>query len=146
MLKNAHLTFSQCYHANKLTDTRTPRSILNNVLTSATITNTLIHSMFKKSTIKALNKWVKVFKNGPSKICGRQSLRNFKFYGLLTQERHWLIWTSLVKWNVFGVNGKLDYNSTIGKHQVHRESSIWTWRIYSVFYFEDFQSIWRSSK
>ena len=24
------------------------------------------------------NKWVKVFKNGPSKICGRQPLKNLK--------------------------------------------------------------------
>ena len=27
--------------------------------------------------------WVKVFKNGPSKICGRQPLKNLKWYGLL---------------------------------------------------------------
>ena len=27
-------------------------------------------------------KWVKVFKNGPSKICGRQPLKNLKLYGL----------------------------------------------------------------
>ena len=27
--------------------------------------------------------WDKVFKNGPSKICGRQSLKNLKGYGLL---------------------------------------------------------------
>ena len=26
--------------------------------------------------------WVKVFKNGPSKICGRQPLKNLKCYGL----------------------------------------------------------------
>ena len=29
------------------------------------------------------NKWNKVFKNGPSKICGKQSLKNLKGYGLL---------------------------------------------------------------
>ena len=28
-------------------------------------------------------KWVKVFKNGPRKICGRQPLKNVKGYGLL---------------------------------------------------------------
>ena len=28
-------------------------------------------------------KWVNVFKNGPSKICGRQPLRDLKWYGLL---------------------------------------------------------------
>ena len=28
-------------------------------------------------------KWVKVFKNGPSKIFGRQSLKNLKSYVLL---------------------------------------------------------------
>ena len=28
--------------------------------------------------VRANNKWVKVFKNGPSKICGSQPLRNVK--------------------------------------------------------------------
>ena len=28
--------------------------------------------------------WDKVFKNGPSKVCGRQGLKNLKWYGLLT--------------------------------------------------------------
>ena len=27
--------------------------------------------------------WDKVFKNGPSKVCGRQPLKNLKGYGLL---------------------------------------------------------------
>ena len=31
------------------------------------------------------HKWGKVFKNGPSKIRGRQSLKNLKGYGLLKQ-------------------------------------------------------------
>ena len=31
------------------------------------------------------NKCDKVFKNGPSKICGRQPLKNFKGYGLFKQ-------------------------------------------------------------
>ena len=30
------------------------------------------------------NKWDKALKNGPSKICGRQPLKNLKGYGLLT--------------------------------------------------------------
>ena len=30
-------------------------------------------------------KWVKVFKNGPSKICRRQPLKNLKWYGLFRQ-------------------------------------------------------------
>ena len=30
-------------------------------------------------------KWDKVFKNGPSKICGRQPLKSLKEYGLLKQ-------------------------------------------------------------
>ena len=29
--------------------------------------------------------WDKVFKNGPSKICGRQHLKNLKGYGPLKQ-------------------------------------------------------------
>ena len=28
----------------------------------------------------AIQKWVKVFKNGPSKICGRQPLKNFTWF------------------------------------------------------------------
>ena len=29
--------------------------------------------------------WNKVFKNGPSKICGKQTLKNLKWYGLSKQ-------------------------------------------------------------
>ena len=29
--------------------------------------------------------WEKVFKNGPSKICGRQPIKTLKGYGLLKQ-------------------------------------------------------------
>ena len=32
-----------------------------------------------------INIWDKVFKDGPSKICGRQPLKNLKGYGLLKQ-------------------------------------------------------------
>ena len=31
--------------------------------------------------------WDKVFKNGPSKICGRQPLKNLKRHGLLKQTK-----------------------------------------------------------
>ena len=31
---------------------------------------------------KLHNRWNKVFKNGPSKICGRQPLKSLKGYGL----------------------------------------------------------------
>ena len=39
--------------------------------------------MFSNSLV-----WDKAFKNGPSKICGRQPLKNLKGYGLLG--RLWL--------------------------------------------------------
>ena len=32
-----------------------------------------------------MNIWGKVFKNGPSKICGRQPLKYLKGYGMLQQ-------------------------------------------------------------
>ena len=32
--------------------------------------------------------WDKVLKNGPNKICGRQPLKNMKWYGLLKQTYH----------------------------------------------------------
>ena len=32
-----------------------------------------------------MNNWVKVFKNGPSKICAKQPLENLKWYGLPKQ-------------------------------------------------------------
>ena len=34
------------------------------------------------------NVWEKVFKNGPSKICGRQLLKDLKEYGLLKLTTH----------------------------------------------------------
>ena len=35
---------------------------------------------FSKNLLKGI--WDKVFKNNPSKICGKQSLKNLKRYGL----------------------------------------------------------------
>ena len=37
------------------------------------------------NTWKWSYKWVQIFKSGPSKICGRKPLKNFKEYGLLKQ-------------------------------------------------------------
>ena len=37
--------------------------------------------LIKKSVFDIMNIWSKVFKNGPSKICGRQPLKNLKRYG-----------------------------------------------------------------
>ena len=37
-----------------------------------------------KQTIEK-DKWDKVFRNGPSEICGRQPLKNLKWYGLIKQ-------------------------------------------------------------
>ena len=57
---------------------------LYNILRDCQIHEKIIGSrLFKilgleKKTIK----WVKVFKNGPSKICGRQHLKKLKLYGL----------------------------------------------------------------
>ena len=39
-------------------------------------------------TLKTVNIWDKVFKNGPSQICGRQSLKNLKGYGLLNKRNN----------------------------------------------------------
>ena len=39
--------------------------------------------------------WDKVFKSGPSKICGRQPLKNVKGYGLLNGFLRYLI--SIIK-------------------------------------------------
>ena len=38
--------------------------------------------------------WDKVFKSGPSKICGRQSLKNLEGYGLLNVSSRFLVKTS----------------------------------------------------
>ena len=70
--------------------------------------------------------WVKVFKNGPSKICERQPLKQFKWYGLRKQPGS-LKWTSsgklftqfyffnitqftIKKWELLGY--KISYNFT----------------------------------
>ena len=44
-----------------------------------------IISMMTKITKNPKMKWDKVFKNGPSEICGRQPLKNLKGYDLLRQ-------------------------------------------------------------
>ena len=38
-----------------------------------------------KKLVFVIKIWNKVFKSGPSKICGRQPLKNLKGYGLLKQ-------------------------------------------------------------
>ena len=40
---------------------------------------------FIKSCLNSSDKWVKLFTNGSSKTCARQSLKNLKWYGLLRQ-------------------------------------------------------------
>ena len=47
-----------------------------------------VHTFLSTITQKAnaqMNKWERVFMNGPSKICGRQPLKKLKWYGLLKQ-------------------------------------------------------------
>ena len=48
--------------------------------------------------------WVKVFKNGPNKICGRQPLKNLKWYGLLKAAFHkfYLVY-SWIPWLIFNM-------------------------------------------
>ena len=49
-------------------------------------------------------KWDKVFKNGPSKICGRQPLENLKWYDLLKQtislQRFWRLSSTNFTWSI----------------------------------------------
>ena len=40
-------------------------------------------AIVNRQELHSCDKWDKVFKNRPSKICGRQPLKNFKEYGLL---------------------------------------------------------------
>ena len=40
---------------------------------------------YSSVNINSMFIWDKVFKNGPSKICGRQPLKNLKGYGLPKQ-------------------------------------------------------------
>ena len=42
--------------------------------------------LLKLQARKGSNKWNKVFKNGPSKICGRQPLKNLSGYGCLSKQ------------------------------------------------------------
>ena len=43
----------------------------------------MFQNKFKPIQIIRYNIWGKVFKSGPSKICGRQPLKNLRGYGLL---------------------------------------------------------------
>ena len=44
--------------------------------------NLILKLKTKMKDLRNIN-WDKVFKNGPSKICGRRPLKNLKEYGLL---------------------------------------------------------------
>ena len=44
-----------------------------------------IMQKFVEISLSRINKWTKVFKNGPGEICGRQPLKNLKGYALLKQ-------------------------------------------------------------
>ena len=48
-----------------------------NILLFSALKEVRMHKLHFASEIRVRNKWVKVFKNGPSKICGRQPLQNF---------------------------------------------------------------------
>ena len=52
---------------------------------SGNISTSYMHSNYFQCPRVGSNTWDKVFKNGPSKICERQSLKNLKGYGLLKQ-------------------------------------------------------------
>ena len=52
----------------------------------------LIRQVILPKMINILYKWEKVFKNGPSKIFGRQSLKILKWYGLLRQSSTNFTW------------------------------------------------------
>ena len=43
---------------------------------------------FCNSSYCSIRKWVDVFKNGPSKICRKQPLKNLKWYGLRRQQNY----------------------------------------------------------
>ena len=48
-------------------------------------TNPLFIKRISFCLLRTKDTWDKVFKNGPSEICERQPLKNFKSYGLLKQ-------------------------------------------------------------
>ena len=68
------------YTANQITVFYITAILLLNVLMILQKAN--IFNTPRLSTILNI-KWDKVFKNGPSKICGRQPLKNVRQYGLL---------------------------------------------------------------
>ena len=47
------------------------------------VISVLSHFTCQNIIMLCSNVWMKVFKNGPSKICGRQPLKHLKWYGLL---------------------------------------------------------------
>ena len=49
----------------------------------SSVRRNMIIMFYFQSTLRFRYKWDEVFKNGPSKICGRQPLKNLKQYGLI---------------------------------------------------------------
>ena len=81
---------------------------------SINLKNFIYHqvSMRKRSPyISILNIWVKVFKNGPSKICRRQPLKHLNYMVCLSTNFAWSI---------------LEYLESYDSHQIHFEKDFTT--------------------
>ena len=81
-------------------------------------------------SVSFLQIWNKVFKNGPSKICGRQPSKILKGYGLLSFSFTWSILEYFVPYvlKCFGFSGKPSKNK---KHRVY--SYVFLWHFWNKF-------------
>ena len=65
---------------------------------SCILKQTFMYDLFVDDRRYSTNHWDKVFKNGPSKICARQPLKNVKWFGVLTaQKMKFSVWLHLLK-------------------------------------------------
>ena len=63
----------------------------------------------------------KIFKNGPSKICGRQPLKNFKWYGLPSTN---FIWSILEYHDPYGNCSLVLSDRTYSRQNLENENKI----------------------
>ena len=64
--------------------------------------------------------WVQIFKSGPSKICGRQPLKNLKWYGLIRQSSTDFTW-SILKY----LNSYIHSFNFFKKRQPWKTTNLW---------------------
>ena len=98
---NKFTTFLKCPSTVFIKPFEGPEKGVGNIFALISTSKQLLQKVMQHSLGNSKDVWVKVFKNGPSKVCGRQPWKNLKRCGRPLQIFHF-IWSSTnFTWFIF---------------------------------------------